>query len=38
MGEKRNACRLLVVKPQEGDHWENQDIDGWTLIKWILES
>jgi hypothetical protein len=19
------------------DHWEDQDIDGWTILKWILE-
>jgi hypothetical protein len=18
------------------DHWEDQDIDGWTILKWIL--
>jgi hypothetical protein len=22
---------------QEGDHWEDQDVDGWTMLKWILE-
>jgi hypothetical protein len=22
---------------KEGDHWEDQDIDGWTILKWILE-
>jgi hypothetical protein len=20
-----------------GDHWEDQDIGGWTILKWILE-
>jgi hypothetical protein len=19
------------------DHWEDQDVDGWTMLKWILE-
>jgi hypothetical protein len=19
------------------DHWEDQDVGGWTLLKWILE-
>jgi hypothetical protein len=19
------------------DHWEDQDVDGWTILKWILE-
>jgi hypothetical protein len=22
---------------KEKDHWEDQDVDGWTLLKWILE-
>jgi hypothetical protein len=22
---------------KEGDHWEDQDVDGWTILKWILE-
>jgi hypothetical protein len=26
-GEKRNAYRLLVGKP-EGDHWEDKDVSG----------
>jgi hypothetical protein len=21
----------------EGDHWEDQDVGGWTILKWILE-
>jgi hypothetical protein len=29
--EKRNAYRLLVGKPEE-DH----DVDGWTILEWIL--
>jgi hypothetical protein len=35
MGEKRNAYRILVGNPR--DHWEDQDIGGWTILKWILE-
>jgi hypothetical protein len=31
IGEKRNA----YVK--ERDHWEDQDVGGWTILKWILE-
>jgi hypothetical protein len=30
MGEKRNAYRILVGKP---DHWEDQDLGGWTILK-----
>jgi hypothetical protein len=22
---------------KEGDHWEDQDVDGWTILNWILE-
>jgi hypothetical protein len=32
--EKRNVYRILVGKP-ERDHWEDQDVGGWTILKWI---
>jgi hypothetical protein len=22
---------------KERAHWEDQDVDGWTILKWILE-
>jgi hypothetical protein len=22
---------------KERDHWEDQDVGGWTILKWILE-
>jgi hypothetical protein len=22
---------------KESDHWEEQDVGGWTILKWILE-
>jgi hypothetical protein len=22
---------------QKEDHWEDQDVDEWTILKWILE-
>jgi hypothetical protein len=22
---------------KDRDHWEDQDVDGWTALKWILE-
>jgi hypothetical protein len=37
MGERRNAYRILVESRKEGDHWEDQDVAGWTILKWILE-
>jgi hypothetical protein len=35
MGEKRNACRILVGKPVGKNHKEDQDVGGWTVLKWI---
>jgi hypothetical protein len=37
MGEKRNACRVLVGNSEGKKRWEDQDVGGWTLLKWILE-
>jgi hypothetical protein len=22
---------------KERDHWKGQDVDGWTILKWILD-
>jgi hypothetical protein len=35
--EKRNAYRILVGNPEGKNHWEDQDVGGWTILKWILE-
>jgi hypothetical protein len=32
MGVKRNAYR----SQKERDHWEHQDVGGWTILKWAL--
>jgi hypothetical protein len=37
MGEKRNAYRILVESQKVRDHWEDLDVGGWTILKWILE-
>jgi hypothetical protein len=37
MGEERNAYRILVGKPEKRDYGEDQDVGGWTILKWILE-
>jgi hypothetical protein len=37
MGERRNAYRILVGKPEGRDRLEDQDVDGWTILKWILK-
>jgi hypothetical protein len=33
--EKKNACRILVGKPEGKDHWEDQGVGGWTTLEWI---
>jgi hypothetical protein len=33
MGEKMKTCRILVGKQKERDHYENQDVGGWTILK-----
>jgi hypothetical protein len=37
MGEKRNAYRILVGKPNGRDHWADQGVGGWAILKCILE-
>jgi hypothetical protein len=32
-GEKRNAYRILMGKPEEKDNWEEQDVGGRTILK-----
>jgi hypothetical protein len=35
-GEKRYAYRMLVGKPEEKNHCEDQDVGGWIILKLIL--
>jgi hypothetical protein len=35
MREKMNAYRISVGMPSERDHWEDQDVGGWAILKWI---
>jgi hypothetical protein len=37
MGEKSYAYRILARKPEGKYHWEDQDVSGRTVLKWILE-
>jgi hypothetical protein len=37
MGERKNAYRLLVGKPEERRPLGRQDVGGWIILKWILE-
>jgi hypothetical protein len=36
-GEKSNAYRILVGKPEGKRPWEDQDVVGWTTLKWISD-
>jgi hypothetical protein len=33
MGEKSNTYRILVGKPNVRDHWQDQDLGRWTILK-----
>jgi hypothetical protein len=37
-GEKKNAYRRLVGKPEEKRPLGRKDVGGWTILKWILEA
>jgi hypothetical protein len=36
-GEKRNAYRLLVGKPEGKRPLEDQEVGWWIMLGWILE-
>jgi hypothetical protein len=36
MGERRGVYRVLVGKPEEGDHLEDQSIDRRIILRWIF--
>jgi hypothetical protein len=36
MEAKRNTYRILVEIQKERSHWEDRDVRGWTILKWIL--
>jgi hypothetical protein len=33
--ENRNVYRLLVRKSEGKSHWEDQDVGGWSILKWM---
>jgi hypothetical protein len=37
MGRSEMHIRYWWESQKERDHWENQDVGGWTILKWILE-
>jgi hypothetical protein len=38
IGSKRNAYRIFVGKPEGKRPLKGQDVSGWTILKWILDS
>jgi hypothetical protein len=37
MGEDRGVYRVLVGKPEGKIHWEDQDVDGRIILRWIFK-
>jgi hypothetical protein len=37
VGERRDACRILMGNISEGDHLKDPDVDGRIILKWICE-
>jgi hypothetical protein len=37
MREKRNTYRILAGNPEGKRPLGGQGVDGWTILKWILE-
>jgi hypothetical protein len=37
IGEKRNAYRILVGKPEGKNHYEDLDVGGSIILRWILK-
>jgi hypothetical protein len=37
MGDSRDACRVLVGRPEGKDHLEDLDIDGRIILKLIFK-
>jgi hypothetical protein len=36
-GGERDAYRILVRKSEGKRSWEDQEVGGWAILKWILE-
>jgi hypothetical protein len=37
MGRRGTHIGYWWESQKEGDHWEDQDVGGWTILKWFLE-
>ena len=36
MEEGRVVNKVLVGKPEGKDHWGDQDVGGWIILRWIF--
>jgi hypothetical protein len=36
-GKKTTAYRIFVGQPEGEDHWEDEDVGGWIILKCILD-
>jgi hypothetical protein len=36
MVEERGVYRVLVGKPEGKSHWEDQNVDGRIMLRWIF--
>jgi hypothetical protein len=37
MGKRRMHMGYWWESQKERDHWDNQDVGRWTMLKWFLE-
>jgi hypothetical protein len=37
MGRRETHIGYWWETQKERDHWDDQDVNGWTILKWILE-
>jgi hypothetical protein len=37
MGKREMHVEYWLESQKERDHWEDQDVGSWTILKWILE-
>jgi len=35
MVDERRVYRVLVEKPEGGNHWVDLGVDGWIILGWI---